>query len=439
MCYVCKLDLSKLRDAYEHFNKTGSKCPLYDVKSIDRHAQEANAAEEQAIQEARAEDDTIDEGILRIETGKGKEKEKERAVPTLGNTLLTRPAEKLTDFPDHLQGLGADLNELRQRQRQIEAALNPVRDRAARRRRRDDFQLNGRHFRWLQGVREYMPPPPPPPPPPLVPELPVHNPPQAVQPLQAGRGNDMFLCQPLRHVLPNQHAQAQQTQQPIQADQYPFREPALVPAPLNVGKPKANDYPLFNCAPQQPRPDNADIFNADYVNTAQRIHEARDQQAQRRRSQIERRSTMDNGLLPQLPNPDFLNVRNNNLPFQNLGSASNFGTQPPNQNHLLNAYSNPIANNAPFAGNRFENPFQFPGFHGDLMDLDEPMQQNVVMPPAPRPFQNQAQMPAPNIARRPTPLERAWRSQFRPPTPRGAGDALGPDRGGLNRRQTTSD
>ncbi|KAK5103681.1 hypothetical protein LTS08_003099 [Lithohypha guttulata] len=74
MCYVCKQDLSDMRDGYAHFNGSMSiqkpKCPLYDRPEIDRHVQEANEAEIKAIKEAKDADETIEEDELRIETGK---------------------------------------------------------------------------------------------------------------------------------------------------------------------------------------------------------------------------------------------------------------------------------------------------------------------------------------------------------------------------------
>lgn len=73
MCYVCKADLSKLKDPYSHFDKhtsAGEKCALYDTPGVDRHIQEANDAEIEAIRAAKEADSTIEEKMLQIETGR---------------------------------------------------------------------------------------------------------------------------------------------------------------------------------------------------------------------------------------------------------------------------------------------------------------------------------------------------------------------------------
>lgn len=70
MCYLCKADISKI--GYEHFNKSGSKCELYDKNTAALHEAEADAAELEAIKKAKAGDSTLDETKLRIETGKVK-------------------------------------------------------------------------------------------------------------------------------------------------------------------------------------------------------------------------------------------------------------------------------------------------------------------------------------------------------------------------------
>ncbi|KAK5059910.1 hypothetical protein LTR84_009793 [Exophiala bonariae] len=73
MCYECQEDLSKLgTHVYDHFNKPGSKCSLYDRVGVDRHEAEADDAEREAIRKAKEEDATIDESRLRVETGKTK-------------------------------------------------------------------------------------------------------------------------------------------------------------------------------------------------------------------------------------------------------------------------------------------------------------------------------------------------------------------------------
>ena len=73
MCYECQEDLTKLgTHVYDHFNKPGSKCSLYDRVGVDRHEAEADDAEREAIRKAKEEDATIDEARLRVETGKSK-------------------------------------------------------------------------------------------------------------------------------------------------------------------------------------------------------------------------------------------------------------------------------------------------------------------------------------------------------------------------------
>ena len=71
ICYICKIDITKV--GYEHFNKPGSKCPLYDNNTGELHAAEADAAELEAIKKVKAENADIDEKKLRIETGKPKQ------------------------------------------------------------------------------------------------------------------------------------------------------------------------------------------------------------------------------------------------------------------------------------------------------------------------------------------------------------------------------
>jgi len=73
MCYECQEDLSKLGpNVYNHFNKPGAKCSLYDRVGVNRHEVEADDAEREAIKKAKEQDATIDETRLRVETGKSK-------------------------------------------------------------------------------------------------------------------------------------------------------------------------------------------------------------------------------------------------------------------------------------------------------------------------------------------------------------------------------
>jgi len=79
MCYACKMDVTYLgKEVYKHFRSTGSKCPLYDTPRADRHKIEANKAEREAIKKAKQLDASLDESLLRIDTGgteKGKKPE----------------------------------------------------------------------------------------------------------------------------------------------------------------------------------------------------------------------------------------------------------------------------------------------------------------------------------------------------------------------------
>ncbi|KEF53963.1 uncharacterized protein A1O9_09758 [Exophiala aquamarina CBS 119918] len=73
MCYECQEDLTKLGpNVYNHFNKPGAKCSLYDRVGVDRHEVEADDAEREAIRKAKEEDSSVDETRLQVETGKPK-------------------------------------------------------------------------------------------------------------------------------------------------------------------------------------------------------------------------------------------------------------------------------------------------------------------------------------------------------------------------------
>ena len=77
MCYACNADITQGKEGgYEHFNKSGSKCKLYDEPGVDRHDAEADEAEKEAIKKAKAEDAGLDEKQLQIETGPGLKKVK---------------------------------------------------------------------------------------------------------------------------------------------------------------------------------------------------------------------------------------------------------------------------------------------------------------------------------------------------------------------------
>ena len=78
MCYVCQQDISgQTKDAgYQHFHKTGAKCPLYDAQGTERHDADADAAEQEAIKQVKAQEgnEDLEDKDLQIETGKDKPK-----------------------------------------------------------------------------------------------------------------------------------------------------------------------------------------------------------------------------------------------------------------------------------------------------------------------------------------------------------------------------
>ena len=71
ICYVCKKDISTGRESgYEHFNRAGSKCKLYEGEEGDRHQEEADEAEREAIKRVRTENPDVEEDALRIDLDK---------------------------------------------------------------------------------------------------------------------------------------------------------------------------------------------------------------------------------------------------------------------------------------------------------------------------------------------------------------------------------
>ncbi|KAL2416816.1 hypothetical protein ABEF95_005606 [Exophiala dermatitidis] len=77
ICYVCKANLSQLKDPYQHFHTVppggGKVCTLHDRSGVDRHETEANEAETEAIKQAKEKDAEVDPSKLRITTDdKGK-------------------------------------------------------------------------------------------------------------------------------------------------------------------------------------------------------------------------------------------------------------------------------------------------------------------------------------------------------------------------------
>ena len=77
MCYVCQKDISGTgkEQGYDHFHRAGAACALHDQTGVDRHEEEADAAETAAIAKAKAQYEDIDEKTLQIETGKTKKKQ----------------------------------------------------------------------------------------------------------------------------------------------------------------------------------------------------------------------------------------------------------------------------------------------------------------------------------------------------------------------------
>lgn len=106
MCYVCKKDISSGRDGgYEHFHKSGSNCKLYDDTRIDRHRDEADNAEREAIKKVRAENQDVEEDVLRVDTKKGDEASKQNR-----NTQTNNGARRAHQHPypvDHFHHFNA--------------------------------------------------------------------------------------------------------------------------------------------------------------------------------------------------------------------------------------------------------------------------------------------------------------------------------------------
>ena len=82
MCYICKANISDPQHGgYHHFHRPGAKCKLQDDPGADRHEQEADEAEKEAIKKAKADNAELDEEELQIETGADKEREKKKQMP----------------------------------------------------------------------------------------------------------------------------------------------------------------------------------------------------------------------------------------------------------------------------------------------------------------------------------------------------------------------
>lgn len=267
-----------MRDGYEHFDRgttAGKKCPLYDDRTIDRHVQEANEAEERAIQEAKAEDGTIEENTLRIETGKGKAVDRQ-AQP---DPVQAGPYRGIQHLAGQIFNAGA------------------YRDGAV--------QPDNRNILWIQGLHQQLVPGPPPVIPGVIP--PGRHP---MQPVGVGGFNPPLAPPNFGQAFAN-----------------PLGHEALGRGQI-PGMPEFGPYHYypagFGTLGQPPQHNDPNIINNTYMATAQRVHEARHQLGQRRRSQIERRNTLDDTPL-QAPNPEILNVRNaqNRIPPWHLHIPNN--------------------------------------------------------------------------------------------------------------------
>lgn len=133
LCYECKADLSTTRgNPYHHFNREGATCSLYDLEGVNRHEEEANKAETEAIKTAKAMNATLDERELRIETGQVK-KPKLEDHPAADVFLrdLNNRAARLNDRQRHLQEMMAHVARLEalRPDPQLRAIMDQVRNR----------------------------------------------------------------------------------------------------------------------------------------------------------------------------------------------------------------------------------------------------------------------------------------------------------------------
>ncbi|KAK5939396.1 hypothetical protein PMZ80_008700 [Knufia obscura] len=273
ICYVCKLDLSKLRDGYDHFNKGERRCPLYETPGIERHDQDADEAERKAIEKAKAEDDSIDETVLQIESGKGKATARAAVAPNLPGPQPPAPRRRVRAhaYRDRLDAMREQLREQRRY-----AAVVPI-----------------------MGVAP--------------PEYGMNNAgPAAPQQRRAMMGNPVVAAA-AAPILANNAGIG-------------YGVPGQLP---NLARDP-------NAMPQQWRQAGGDIFrdiwqrriaqlddgvgaaannNADeqdMLDTGNRIHNYRADMARRRETQLQRRNTVQNNAHQplQFPNPAFLNLKN---------------------------------------------------------------------------------------------------------------------------------
>jgi hypothetical protein len=64
MCYICRIDITT--EQYNHFNKAGSKCQVYDQNTEKLHDDDVAAAEKKALEKAKKENPDIPEEELKI-------------------------------------------------------------------------------------------------------------------------------------------------------------------------------------------------------------------------------------------------------------------------------------------------------------------------------------------------------------------------------------
>ena len=168
LCYVCKLDLTSLKDAYGHFiNNRGTEgCKLHDVGGRFAHDDDADKAEAEAIKAAKANDAGLDENTLKIATDQPKgpaivnyDRNRYRPDPAFGAFRFEprfeprpRPVRPVNDgFDERFAGYGGIANELgefaRLRQRYVNQVVPTpglaIAERAA---QLLDFQRQGPHM-----------------------------------------------------------------------------------------------------------------------------------------------------------------------------------------------------------------------------------------------------------------------------------------------------
>jgi len=279
LCYVCKLDLSTLRDGYEHFNKMAGKCPLYDKVGVDRHEQEANEAEEKAIAEVKTLDTTIEESSLQIETGKQKPECKPPPyAPRLDTRVHPYPMAPLLPLDPPVDQV-TRLNELRGQVNQLRDHLRPP--------------GRGRLGRVRRAAALAAVPP-------------IAVPPRAVPNPFGDAGNDMGLHNHQAFAFGGGPRQLpieqldQNVQQWLQHANPGLAGPLHGPALNNVHG-NMNDRDLVDA---QERENNLRALTA-----ADRIHNFRNDIARRRQSQAQRSDSMESDNFAELPTPGFFNMR----------------------------------------------------------------------------------------------------------------------------------